>query len=114
MKINTDEKTQINGVHSKGLKDLLIDEGNNKHKEKTLYHDDGTPRRPRCDGLYEELPEWQQDNELIKSGYRIDYEGPCEVASTICKCHNETVNVWTHLVGSLVLLTFTILVMTLS
>lgn len=31
-------------------------------------------RQPRCNGLLEELPEWQRDNEFIKSRYRIDYE----------------------------------------
>lgn len=51
----------------------------------------------------EEIPEWQRDNEFIKSRYRVDYEGTCEVASTVCKCHNETVNVCTHLVGSIIM-----------
>ena len=71
-----------------------------------LLNKDGTKRRPRCDGLLEDLPEWARDNEYIKSGYRIDHIGVLEVASTICKCHNETVNVWTHLVGSIIMLTF--------
>lgn len=70
----------------------------NKEKNKN------TVRRPRCNALLHEMPEWMRDNEYIVSGYRVDYEGPLEVSQTICKCHNETVNVWTHLVGSLIML----------
>lgn len=60
-------------------------------------------KRPRCDGLLEELPDWMRDNEFIKSRYRLDYETNCEVLSTAFKCHNETVNVWTHLIGSMIM-----------
>ena len=66
---------------------------------------------PRCDGLLEDIPDWQRDNEYIKSRYRVDYEGSCEVATTVCKCHNETVNVWTHLFGSIFMLTLAIFVL---
>lgn len=76
---------------------------------KVYYRKDGSVRHPRCDGLFEDLPEWAKDNENIKSGYRIDYEGTREVVGTLCKCHNETVNIWTHLIGSLVMLTAGIL-----
>ena len=56
-----------------------------------------------------EVPDWMRDNDYIKTGYRIDYEGAYEVSQTICKCHNETVNIWTHLIGSLIMLTSAIL-----
>lgn len=68
-------------------------------------------RRPRCDGLLEELPDWQRDNEYIKSRYRIDYEGCFEVGSTVCKCHNETVNVCTHLIGAFIMLILCIFIL---
>ena len=55
------------------------------------------------------MPEWAKDNDYIKSGYRIDYQGAYEVACTLCSCHNETVNVWTHGVASLIMLTSGIL-----
>ena len=66
-------------------------------------------RRPRCDGALEEVPDWMRDNDYIMSGYRLDYEGSFEVSQTLCKCHNETVNVWTHMIGSLIMLTCGIL-----
>jgi predicted membrane channel-forming protein YqfA (hemolysin III family) len=43
----------------------------------------------------------------MKTGYRINHEGVCEVAGTMCQCHNETVNIWTHFIGSI---TFLILI----
>lgn len=61
--------------------------------------------------MIEELPEWARDNEYIKSRYRIDFEGNCEVAKTAFKCHNETVNVWTHLIGSIIMLILAIFIL---
>ena len=52
-----------------------------------------------------------RDNDFIKSGYRIDYEGAGEVATTDCKCHNETVNVCTHLVGSVIMMILAIFIL---
>lgn len=42
----------------------------------------------------------------------MDYEGACEVASTVCKCHNETVNVWTHMIGSVMMAILAVLILT--
>ena len=50
------------------------------------------------------------DNEFIESGYRVDYDGCAEITTTLCKCHNEAVNVWTHVVGSFIMLVFAILI----
>jgi len=32
-----------------------------------------------------------------------------EIASTFCKCHNETANIWTHFIGALITFTLGIL-----
>ena len=69
------------------------------------------PRNPRCNGFYEEQPEWMRDNEYILTRYRIDYEGTREVASTFCMCHNETVNIWSHFIGSVIMLTIGIFIL---
>lgn len=47
------------------------------------------------------MPVWLRDNDFIQTGYRLNYENSCEVAQTMCKCHNETVNVWSHFLGML-------------
>ena len=71
----------------------------------------GAKRKPRCDGLLEEVPSWQRDGEYIKTGYRVDYESGCEVASTLCRCHNESTNIWTHLIGAIVALALGIFIL---
>lgn len=50
-----------------------------------------------------------KDNEELLSGYRIGYKTIGEVASTFCKCHNETANIWTHFIGALITCTAAIL-----
>ena len=51
-----------------------------------------------------------QDNELIKTGYRLGFKGHRAVMSTMCMCHNQTVNIWTHFIGALTFLTMCIVV----
>lgn len=65
----------------------------------------------RIDGLIEEIPEWLRDNEYLKSGYRMGQKGICEVTSTMCQCHNETVNIWTHFIGAISFIGFLVLLL---
>jgi adiponectin receptor len=51
-----------------------------------------------------------RDNEFLESGYRINYRGFLGVLSTLFKCHNETFNVWSHLLGKLLFLIIAIVV----
>ena len=46
----------------------------------------------------DELPEWYAPSPHIRSGYRVGYDG-CACAGSVFEAHNETMNVWTHLVG---------------
>ena len=46
----------------------------------------------------DELPEWYSGSPHIKSGYRVGYDA-CACAGSVFEAHNETMNVWTHLVG---------------
>ena len=39
------------------------------------------------------------DNEKILSGYRINFNTMRRILSTVFMIHNETVNIWTHLIG---------------
>lgn len=52
-------------------------------------------------GLAHEAPKFSQDNEFILHGYRVNFHTCETIAKSLCLCHNETVNVWTHLVGAL-------------
>jgi len=57
-------------------------------------------------GHKDEAPEFLQDNEYIVTGYRINHSSFCVALKSLFTCHNESVNVWSHLIGSLVFIGF--------
>ncbi|CAI2373976.1 unnamed protein product [Moneuplotes crassus] len=50
-------------------------------------------------GLFHEAPEHNKYLIYIKTGYRIGYTSFKDCFKSIFSIHNETVNIWTHLVG---------------
>ncbi|KAJ9632353.1 hypothetical protein H2203_000758 [Taxawa tesnikishii (nom. ined.)] len=54
--------------------------------------------------LWSELPSWQQDNHYITSGYRPESNSYRLSASSLSYLHNETVNIYTHLIGAVIAL----------
>lgn len=56
---------------------------------------------------YEDLPEYLQDNEFILDYYRCEWPLKDVIISAFA-WHNETINIWTHLVGFLVFLALTV------
>lgn len=55
---------------------------------------------------WEELPEWRRDNAFIITGYRQTSNSYYRSFLSLFTLHNESVNIWTHLLGSIV---FTVL-----
>lgn len=51
----------------------------------------------------QEASEWQLDNKYILSGYRPEKADYLEIFTSLTFLHNETCNVYTHLVGALLL-----------
>lgn len=47
------------------------------------------------------VPEWLQDNKYLIRGYRVDHHRKRDLFKSLFSVHNETVNIWTHLLGSL-------------
>ncbi|KAK3990991.1 hemolysin-III related-domain-containing protein [Cladorrhinum sp. PSN332] len=50
--------------------------------------------------LYHDLPEWRQDNAYIISGYRPTSNSFSLSFSSLLYLHNETINIWSHLLGA--------------
>jgi len=54
--------------------------------------------------LWNELPGWQRDNHYITSGYRPASNSYNKSFRSIGYIHNETFNIWSHLIGALLAL----------
>lgn len=54
---------------------------------------------------WNDLPTWLQDNHYIYTGYRTPSNSYLTSVSSLTHLHNESVNIWTHLLGALVSLT---------
>jgi adiponectin receptor len=52
-------------------------------------------------GKFEDAPNFLQDNEYIRNGYLINCNTFKKIFKSLFKCSNETVNIWSHLLGSL-------------
>jgi len=61
-------------------------------------------------GKYRDAPDYLKDNEFIKNGYLINCHSLKLVLRSLFVCSNETINIWSHLVGciiSILLILFT-------
>ncbi|XP_062203556.1 heptahelical transmembrane protein 4-like [Phragmites australis] len=65
-------------------------------------------KRRKCELIgYDALPDWLKDNEFIHGYYRCEWP-MTETILSIFSIHNETLNVWSHLIGFLLFLCLTI------
>lgn len=53
-------------------------------------------------GNYSQAPDYLKDNELIKNGYLINCHSVKLVLKSLFVCSNETINVWSHLIGCII------------
>jgi adiponectin receptor len=54
--------------------------------------------------LWNDLPTWLQDNQHIHSGYRPASNSYRKSLASLTHLHNETVNIYTHLIGAVLAL----------
>lgn len=52
--------------------------------------------------LFQELDEWRKDNHYITSGYRSPSNSWAKSWASLAYLHNESVNIYTHLIGAIV------------
>ena len=50
--------------------------------------------------LWNDLPKWLQDNQYVQSGYRHPSNSYQKSAASLGYLHNESVNIWTHVIGA--------------
>jgi len=60
---------------------------------------------------FDECPPYLQDNCFVRTGYRVNLSF-ISCLKSLCQLHNETLNIWTHLLGTL--LFFILMVWTLT
>ena len=61
-------------------------------------------------GKYSEAPDYLKDNEYIKEGYLINCNSFNKVFRSILVCSNETINIWSHLIGCIISVLLIILI----
>ena len=49
---------------------------------------------------FDSLPDWLKDNKFLLHNHRPAFGSFRQCARSIFKLHTETMNIWTHLVGS--------------
>ncbi|KAI8326485.1 HlyIII-domain-containing protein [Martensiomyces pterosporus] len=70
-----------------------------------LAKDDQHSKHPgRRTLVWDELPAWMQDNQYIRSGYRPPSNSFARCFASILYLHNETGNIFSHLLGALMFL----------
>ncbi|KAH7688502.1 AdipoR/hemolysin-III-related protein [Dioscorea alata] len=84
-------------------------EHKNKKKKKIINNNNNNMKHEKIYKLlrYEELPEYMKENEFILDHYRAEWPIKQAVGS-IFSWHNETINVWTHLLGFFLFLALTL------
>ena len=93
------EKTLENYEEEKIQTNLEEDQENLKEENNLIPEIDKKPNI--IIGTFEQAPKFLQQNEYIKNGYVINCNSFKNSLRCLFKFHNETVNTWTHLLGSL-------------
>ena len=59
--------------------------------------------KPRI-GTFEEAPAFSKTNIYIRNGYRINHKTYKDAIWSLLTIHNESVNIWSHLIGAILFL----------
>ena len=55
-----------------------------------------------------DAPEWLHDDFLIH-GYRINHHKTIDILKSLFSMHNETLNIWSHLIGVIVFISLAVI-----
>ena len=101
-----EENIKNRNESNKNDKLLKTQEESNKDTEEKKYKEE----EQIIIGKYSEAPDYLKDNEYIKTGYLINCHSLKLVVRSLFVCSNETINIWSHLIGciiSILLIIFT-------
>ena len=101
-----EENIKNRNESNKNDKLLKTQEESNKDAEEKKYKEE----EQIIIGKYSEAPDYLKDNEYIKTGYLINCHSLKLVVRSLFVCSNETINIWSHLIGciiSILLIIFT-------
>lgn len=94
-KVNSRTRSRINPSESTPL----------SHRHTTISPIKEKPiRQESFIASIDDCPPHLIDNEYIKSGYRLYFSNFKELLRSLFMWHNETINVWTHLLGALMVI----------
>ena len=74
---------------------------NNEEKELLNFKSKSIENNGIILGNFEDIPKYFQHNEYIKKGYRLNCNSVLKAFKSIFFLHNETVNIWSHLLGAI-------------
>lgn len=94
--------TETRNRTNESTKDLLTASNEKKNTK--------THGKPEIVGI-EDCPAFLIDNKHLRRGYRKNFRRMTDILGSLCLPHNETLNIWTHLIGSIVALWALIFVM---
>ena len=98
------------GIEEQIEKEMQETANNNKENNTTTNNDDLESSEENASphiGCLKDTPEWLQDDYLI-NGYRINHHKLADLFRSLFRMHNETLNIWSHLIGVIVFLTLTV------
>ncbi|KAF5618250.1 hypothetical protein F25303_13066 [Fusarium sp. NRRL 25303] len=81
------------------IKQRRAQPGERSSATKPMFNASFTPRTV----TQHDIPEWRQDNKYILAGYRPLDANYLQVVKSLTFLHNETCNVYTHLIGAILL-----------
>ena len=73
----------------------------NTEEEKGTINSKYEGKRGIILGTYNDVPDYYKDNEYIKKGYLLYCDSICKAIKSLFCLHNESINVWSHLLGAI-------------
>ncbi|KAI9490337.1 hemolysin-III related-domain-containing protein [Zychaea mexicana] len=85
-------------------RDFCRDNNNDDDDDRTNLLGKPNPRTQTKTVSWSELPQWMQDNIYITAGYRRPTGSYTKCIQSLFYLHNESVNIWSHLLGFILFL----------